>query len=144
MPTDKIVIQVEYINKFYTERLYYISYFKVINWREHFLMFSILKACSPELWSGYDKHKCGPCSALVKINRFHPRTCTTFCAAQNNMTCHNSWDDGSREGCGYSSRKKSCDHQWRGTSDAICECAITGSHFNDITIILYLFVYYTP
>ena len=27
MPTDKIVIQVEYINKFYTEQPYYISYF---------------------------------------------------------------------------------------------------------------------
>ena len=79
---------------------------------------SILPLCDPSSWSGYDGRVCGPCSALV----YYGGNCSAFCALQG-LSCVQSWDDTTGDECSLDAPKMSCDHNFGGTSDAICECA---------------------
>ncbi len=96
----------------------------------HEIIISILyvtdAVCFPESWTTYKGPVCGQCAALIRLTP--AKTCSDVCKAQN-LNCLHGWDDDHNGKCSYQASLRSCDHKYKGTSDAICECENKGMKF---------------
>ena len=86
--------------------------------------------CFPNSWTGYVGVTCGPCSALVNIQKYES-SCAVFCAAQE-LSCLDAWDDIIDDTCSPSAERLGCSHIWYDGSygaDVICKCGPPGEIF---------------
>ena len=81
--------------------------------------------CDVESWQNVDNGViCGPCKALIN-NMGTFKTCKAYCETEG-LSCVAAWEE-KNDSCEIDSAK-TCDFDFSSisTSDAICECSVSG------------------